>query len=636
MAFSRAATRPKVFVFGELDANFKPIELSRSAGGARQDVCTFRYDLASAGKRLMDSLVPVDHDQRVELIASLGSQVDPGVDRPLFWGEVSRQLLSLGEAEESVTITARVERYHFGAPLVGIVVLLPPTGPEKNFHRPFILNPEVRGKIEPNQSTAFNSTYGYNYFFDPESDRTTAAGGIWSGQTRQAWTLIDAIGHLCWRLNSAEEHVRNPVRSELEAVLGAGEGDDGYDTTLLKNHHLGDGLYLPDCLDQLLGPYDYAWYLEPTWIDDFVVPRIRVFKLSGGDQVDVKLQRPGNVLDLDATAVKAFELDVDLAPIHNQITVRQSRRRREATFELFRAWPEEDDDLTADELALDQPAAKSKPRVWREWVLNEAGDYDALRPEIAGYFDLTDPLGTNFSYPRRRRFLPNLSIGPDGNPIGPGGVVVEWEKSPGVWERIPPEGEASGDWGYEILIYECGIRFVGARPPEALIARGADAKIRVTATVEADRAVQSTAGRQPDSPLGDTAELHLDLSRHYHDKQVFSILVAEPADEADDSGAALSYALDVRDRRDVARIAGTITLEGADHDETYQIGQVVRKVAGREINLNGRSASSTLAPLYPTIVGIRTRFEPVQETILVLGHPPQRNPDPRQFGGDDA
>jgi hypothetical protein len=228
-----------------------------------------------------------------------------------------------------------------------------------------------------------------------------------------------------------------------------------------------------------------------------------------------------------------------------------------------------------------------------------------------------------------------------GSPVGPGGVLVEWEREPGVWAKIPPNPDGEGgqsDWGYDVLEYELGIVFTGDFPPEALHAQGAAARIRVTGTIEADTAYEGDAPQVATSPLADEHILFLDLSSDFHDttrRPDSTLAGVSTVDESDDKDAIDAYAAVVKDRRDVARIVGQIVLEGADHTE-YEIGHVVTKVAGREISLNLRSAASPLAPLYPEIVAIRLDYQPKQLTTLFLGAPPgglpkidKREPDPQ-------
>jgi len=628
MTLSRRARSPKVRVNSATpNPIFRPLSIQRSAGGGQVDTATFFYDLGAAGERLMDGKVPTAHDQSVSVIDQQADTLDFDTDRPLFGGKISAQRLRLGPKPEQAIVVARLERFHFGTPLLGMPFQPPGNTVTKLYHTPFTFNPEVRGIVEANMSEADDPTFGFRLFLDPDSRRTEGASDTWA-QSWSKWTLANAVYTLCWLLNGPEEYVSNPASvAELEAILGT-------DPELLKNHRIDYGLYLPEALDALLTPYEFGWYAKPTIFDEDgqVLPVLTFYKKNAGTQVDVKFQRPGDRLDLAEHNVSGFDLEVELSSTTNEVVARTSRRRREATIELYKTWAEVDDDIDIDELVEGGPEYEARPHVWRKWAANEDGSYTSLgRPEVPTPFnDLDLPIfdGVDAVYPRRRKLMPALTL-QDGAPKGPGGVVVEWEREPGDWVRLPPNPEeVEGDWAYNVLEYELGIVFIGKLPPEPLHAQGAAARIRVTGTIEADKAYETVAAKVATSPLNDTHVLFLDLASDFHDtlrRGDSALNEISTVDESDDKAALDAYAAVVKDRRDVARIVGQIVLEGADHPE-YEIGQVVTKVAGREISLNARSAASPLAPLYPEIVAIRLDYQPKQLTTLFLGAPPGRLP----------
>jgi hypothetical protein len=623
--------------------------IKRSAGGQRLDTAEFTY---ATEKIISDIKTPVDYRKKVDVIAAPAAKDDEETAPPadvVFRGEMGVASLTLDDRGQQIAkATARTEQWHFGAPLVGWRFKMV-DGDSQTVYRiiedDVRFNPEIDRRILNNRSNwsiDIDADTGAKWYtwVDPESVRTEGAQTILD-QSAEEWTLAQAVMSLCYLLNPDEEYIKNPDFQALAKVFDA--------APVLRDWTIPRGVYLPEALDKLLVPHGYLWFVrysigKNSDDEDEVQRRITVFKRGTGTEKTVLLPAEGEARENNKANVAAVSCEWNIAEAFNIVQAYGSHLEVEGTFELQRAWAATDDSLTADALAkstdptTDLPSQyEKKPDVWRKWVLNEAGDYTATRSGNTT-FDVNTIynrpasdenkvalLGTN-NISRRRKFYSPLTKRADD---GRRDVLVEY--------RVPADAYAdvgtpayTGYWKdvlsltnghYQVLERECGILFTGQKPPEELIALGADARIRITACLRSDQRISYTTPRAPTSPNAEDIKLVVDLSGRFHKRKRVSdspdfssrptytsrytddSLITQPtqADTADDTTALETYAIKLRDQEQSARVSPQVTLEGY-HPE-YEIGDIIKEVEGRGLSFNSNAATNE-TKRYPQITGI--------------------------------
>lgn len=603
------------------------ITLMRSAGGSRLDAAELAFSLIQSETRLKDIETPIEFKRKVQVRTAIEDEEEQAI--LLFHGEMAAQNIKINRSEgEQARLQARLEHWHLGEPLVGPKVLDTDGITVRTPHMPIQFNPLIDGKIEANMSSAVNASAASSHLWvSPESVRTAAARTA-NAQTASEWTLARAVHSLCWAANPSETFITNPTYEELIGDPNASPPSTGpfTDAPDVKNVELPRGRYLPELLDLLLQPFGYSWFVSPSLEDDGTAKNnLRFFKLGQGQEVEVYFQRPGEDLDLALSNVPNLEIGWNIADVANVIIGHGSQKEIELTVELYRGWAESDDALTADDLvrvdgdsdadALIYSQFKEKPNVWRKWVLNEGGDYcstrTSVRPIPADPFDLTSILGP-LSVPRRRKFGRCLALDIDRDRRAPyieyRDPAVAGDNDPGAWKPLDSDALQIQERP-EILDKECGIYFGGARPPAALIALGANARLRITATIKADDRLAYTTSRGLAGPNGNEIELFVDLSDRFHYRKhctvadYASIFAADSGgfDTVDHTSDLEEFCRALRDVEQACRLTCDFTLFGI-HPQ-YEIGQVVTRVNGRDIQLN-RNAADWATKLYPQITSI--------------------------------
>ena len=455
-----------------------------------------------------------------------------------------------------------------------------------------------------------------------------------------SWDLAFAVHALCWTLNEAETWVKNPRQSAIQLRQQFG-------LIPLKNHHLPRRLWLPELLEQFMEPFG----LGVKTILETAGPRIDFYTLGASSRTyTIEHQRRGEELDLEATNAEEFDLHYTLDKhLVNRIWAMTHPPQIEATFELIPAWKQAHDTLNPDtDLARSCDKFREKPeyqRVWRDWVLNEAGDYIGTRPGINKPFDfgsleteIDTPDGSTFSLAdffsvRRRRFLPTLALAPDGAPAGQvQGIDVEYsigddENGDPKWEPVSKLREQ----GYVgILNDECGITFLGEHVPEPLYTAATQAKVRVVATVEGDTALSYLNG-----------EVRLSVNPNFESRVLLDgrgraqIRIIDPSSpyaeqvadgdrnslEVNEVSDLVDLADGLLDRWNRADCTGPIVLPGLHHGG-FELSDVVQGIGGRNIDLTTHHAAAR----YPQIVGIEYLVQS-QQIVLHLDTPRAGIPD---------
>jgi hypothetical protein len=272
------------------------------------------------------------------------------------------------------------------------------------------------------------------------------------------------------------------------------------------------------------------------------------------------------------------------------------------------AWPKDQDDSDIEDLMDSSDKwlqSNSTSRDWRDWVLNEAGDYNGERDGIDKTYDLAAIIGP--CTPRRRHFEPTITTDTDGMPFGNcGGLTVEWwdkdggDDGTGAWRPlsdISPEART-----VKILSEECGIRFDGDVPPSELIDQGIDAdtgmpnaKVRVTASLRADRRVEAFATAF--SPLDPWTNFEtIDVGSRFKKRRIdkSSIYFKKVRDgqmtstKVDDLLAATAFARQLLANWNQASISGTLTLTGCGYRPTAALGRPISGISGRDVDFRRR------------------------------------------------
>lgn len=599
-----------------VDSTLEVIRVFESAGGGQLDHAELEVDLSKVATRYSGWTSPPYLGDEIEIERTPTSSV-------VHWGKIVEVDPYLGRSGERIRLISRLEPYHAGGRVDGMWHYDPIAGTEVLLDRDVVFNPVVDGTVQGNRhitELGWGSTAGL--FLDPDAVRTAASQTLY-GAAAGLWTLGRAIHYLLWSLNSSETYITNPSLAEILLAV-----DDA--TAEFSGVQLARGLFLSEALDQVLGPWGYRWRISRT-------AGSREFKFFrrgfSGTIVTVKHQAAGAALDLVDSSAAEVNVKFDVAPTVNQITACGDFAQYELTAELLRAWPESQDSLAdgdAAELARSHENFDDHPDAYRKWVLNEAGDYIGLRPEITGVFPTATRTAlssagilTDLYPPRRRGLLPTLTLGADGiTPIGQvRGVEVEYSNylygQPGEPEWLP-----LSDTACEILEHEAGIYLSGERLPEMMLSQGTSLKVRVTFTLETDYRLRAVASRQSSSPHPDVVPAVLTVGDRFHARIVTSLSKYEADVHADpptresleqnDSAAIQTWANKARETWDLLSVAGRVTLDGLDA-HSYQVGQRVSEITGRSVSFSAHTGTTA----YPQIVAIERDVEG-QQTVLHL------------------
>jgi len=592
---SRPGVQTSVLVNGVADPTLRPLSAHRSLGGKSLDTATFAVDLAAAGQRVQN-LALTQGGEEVEIVALID-----GVLTSLAWGSASIGSVDVGHSE-GLSFTIRMEPYHLGLILSGAYYNLPEFGPVVIQLDP-VFNPLIDGACLPNRSADY-FLGNASTFLDPESVRTMEAETL-QGGAAEYWTLPEAINYLCWSLNPDELYVLNPAAADL-ALLPE---------VALQNVGLLRGQFLGDYLDQLLSPFGWTWCvaLEAPGLRQLVL-----FQRGVGEAKSVLLQAPGSSWAGDNA--EQTSVDYNVGSTRNNVTVAGDWHYFESTFELFRAWVPDSDACLYTTLSQDSGPYTTPNslirRVWRDWVLNEAGDYTGTRPEIDAAFDFEAILG-HALVPRRQCFLPTLTLDPiDKTPIGQHfGVRIDFSIDDGAtWLSIARMTDPT----VQLLQRECGVRFDGLQVPSDLFEAGSDAKVRVTATLRDDWRLGLNLPNDATSPLAASNPIYVDTSERHHWREVLdsSIFVglfgaALEADVADDAEELALFAETLKSAWDAADVSGSIELEGLDNAQ-YYLGDVITEIEGRAVSFQAAASGR-----WPQVSAIDYDFQSQKRTLYL-------------------
>lgn len=620
----------RVYVDGKYEPSLNVRELRRSVNGSKVDAA--ELEVTVGAKPLRGNLVGFGFTgEKLPIV-----EITTARRRVLFAGALTQKLPTLDVNTERVEYLVRAENFLFGNP-VGFLpdyLALPPKnasapGAELALYRPLIFNPEIDGQTRFNATRpSLTSKPDVKLFLEYDSTRTVKAGQTFGVSERLEWTLLDIVQYLCQVLNPQEKFAKNPTAIDLQLAFGSLAASPAES---VRDFRVKGGDYLPDVLDDLLNPRGYAWFVKHERLGR---RRLAFFRRGEGTgpALDVDLGEPGQALDTAKHNCCGISLKYDPAACANRVVVLGSKIRVEVTVELVRAWATEKDSSDRETLSRsDETADFDAVRdVWRKWALNESGDYTGLRTSITGYFNLPEYIGAGGDdvwVPRRREFLPTLTLGTDLKPIGQvGGCVVEfWNtaKEGGAgWDVIPDNMVC------HLVEDECAVYFGGDLPPAEIYDAGADAKVRITATLETDLPLgHDVIQVSKISPTETPIPLVLRMDDHFHLRYItsqsqFKNQVEDgtfKSEQVDDTERLTAYAKRVLDAEDYGQVAGSLKFEGVDRWEV-ELGQPVPGAKGRDLDFNGRTGGVLLnGPKYPTVVGIAYDVD-AQKTYVTLEH----------------
>ncbi|QDT95563.1 hypothetical protein [Gimesia aquarii] len=601
--------------------------IKRSRGSERVDAIVCTYDLSKAG-RLIDTTTPTGHNRILE-VRTYDHEGELTILKA--WGVVTQQSQTINDSNEFVTLIARQEDWLFGEPIYHYQQW----NTADPIHDDLIFNPIIDDITEENRAGPLNNEHQGDTpifkFIDPESVRTADAENFQQA-IAEPWTLAEAVYYLFQHIGT-NQYYEFPTIAYLRSTLD--------ESRTLSDVRIPMGTPLPQALDLLIEPFGYFWYIRSEInLFDEAKHFIEFAKKGSGSTVSVYMQRPGEKINNLLTNQSDHRANFNIGDLANRIVAVTSPIELEATFELYKGWSEDDDNLDLHKLEKGGDGSQylTKRDVGRKWVLNEARDYDSLRADIdeKGAEELAIQLGleeVDFDNFKRRKFQECFSRNPDGEANA---VLVEWfnedladdENPNGKWEKV--------EWPFSVLEKECGIYFEGSKPPEALwLLINEDptkARVRVTAVVEGDERRVVKVDRTNTSPNAADLTLFMDLSAQFH-WRVISLLGTIPDtnqiqvstfkdkpnhlnNDVDDEPLLQAFAEGVVDVEDVTLLSLSLSLDGVDHPE-YELGKLIDRVNGRNLSLNAKNPDQSGKRL-PQIVGINEYYNGEQRTELLL------------------
>lgn len=588
-------------VLADLTADLKLVSITCQDGSKLQQA-EFRDDLGSS-RNVENFAVSAAMNRQVEVWI-----LDENGDRttPLFWGEIHRQRIKFTETgEESRYYFARIHWAHCGGLILGQQAATGSVTPYELVDYDIEFNPEVDGIVIPNGAIPSDTNLEPFYWIDPEAQRTTGAKLLHDVASPVRWFLEDVVHAIIKYGNSNETHVTNLDRPDITTQLNS--------LQQINNLVLKRGQPVARMLDDALRKYGRSWSIELE-LDEIsepypiLIPKFRFYVQGKGAEREVKWQAVGSALDHTQHDINEMDISFDYGELSNKVILQGALRERQITIELYRSWPVADD-VNYDDEDPGEP-------IGRKWVAGEAGDLldgpdhdnlSGIRPEIPDTPPtLTDEVDAYWDT-RRRVAEDMLTLrGDERHP-----AELEYSLDDGAtWNPVDQ------DWGWRLLSNELGVYFTGRPIPfEAL---DADCRLRLTCTVRGDRRIESIE-TDATSPNSLELPLYIDVSDRFFDQARVTTgstatTFGTPAQTQDDQSDIDALATESLERDKGVDISGTIALRGLRPE--FQVGDVITKIAGREISLNRLPGTPGR---YPQIMQVTFKNEPHQETILQLG-----------------
>jgi hypothetical protein len=525
-------------------------------------------------------------------------------------GDYVRESAQVDKSGESLKALSQLRGYHFGDPLTYYDCFNPFGSVTPQIEDDIVFNPSVDNQTQFNRSSKTRTGTGLSGFVwsHPEIPNTTVTE-TWQEQTRNEWTLKQAVQSICELLNPNETHIKRPGSTDLTKLD---------DAPPLRAVRIALGTRLPQALDTLLIPLGYNWYVDYTETQ----PWIEFFKIGDGEKKELHMQAVGETLDLNESNLNQWSVENSIGDSFNEVLAYGEFEEAECTFKLYPAWAATHDAVSATDLAKDGAGYAGKETVWRLWIANEAGDLDPATSRLGQTPTVPDLRSIFVKAIPHRRVLGEPLTYLSGTPGASGQerqrqpIVVEWSDDGGAtWNPLLE------DWTIKLCPDQIGVLFDSKAIPQELYTAGSSARVRVTGTVFGDSRISYRAEKEEWAANGRTVVQVVTRPDKFQKRfrvssGDFASVLSGTADTRDDSTAIQDFAEKLRDQNHYAEVDCEFRLPGW-HLE-YKIGDLITKINGREINLD--SAPDT-APSnrYPQIV--ERRFEMGEggpSTVLIV------------------
>jgi len=569
------------------------VRVVQSASGSRLDFVQLQNQLTAS---LENRTQPANFTRMVAVHLP-----DTGATR-IHLGDLVEETVGVDMESESLTTQSQLRPYHFGGVVEGYRVYDPISDTTVVIEDDITFNPVIDNVTRGNRSTEFErepSGHSYYMWTHPEVIDNTA-GEVFYGHEREEWTLQQAVESVCGELNgrgSADQFIDNPISIVGYNVLASAPP--------IRNVTIPVGARLPQALDSLTIPFGFNWYVDYTQLVAGDNPVITFFEIGVGDEKELKMQAAGSTLDLELSNINQFEISNAIGDSFNEVLALGEFHEAEVTIPLYAGWSEAGDAIDRSDLAKDGDQYIGNEAAWRLFIANEAADIDPTKSRLGSVPDVPD-FSQVFSkaVPHRRvlgepltyldgkdtagRVATPTDIKPQRRPI-----FLEWSDDGGTtWK---PEEET---WTVKLCPDQIGVLFDNKEVPQELYDAGDQLRMRITGTIFGDVRLQGLATKETHSANGRTIRQVLDVPDKFHKRwrEIFGTftsqlyLTSNDADERDDTDAILEYAENIRDKNHHAEIDCEFRLPGW-HTE-YKIGDLITKIAGREISLDAAASTS--------------------------------------------
>ena len=575
----------------------------QSASGSRMDYAELTWGLTD---NLINRSQPANFARMVDVRLPTA-----GTETKIHRGDYVRESFRVDQQSETLTAQSQWRPYHFGDAVAFYWVLVPGTSNLTQIFDDVVFNPIVDGKIKGNRSSVLRSIAGgsaVSYLWCHPECADTAVGQTSVGQTRSLWTLLEAVKAICELLN-AEVFCDDPDWTAAATTLAGAPS--------LQNVTIPIGTRLHEALDMLLIPLGYNWYLDYTTATK---PQIKLFKIGSGTTRELYLQAPGSTLDLEYSNANQFGVDSAIGDAFNQVKIVGDFERAEVTLPLYAAWNSAGDALNASDLRKDGNEYEDHQTTWRLFIANEAGDISTTTSRF-GQTPSMPSLSSVFTkyVPHRRTLDEPLTIAGDATQPQRLTQFLEYSTDSGTTWKPAEEW-----WSFKLCPDQIGVYFDGMDIPQELKNAGNSWRLRITGVVAGDSRITTTATKTSNAVNGRVFEQVLAMPEKFVKRwrqtsgTYASALntVGSTADEQDDQTALDAYAVAMRNQNHFAEVDCEFRLPG--WHTYYQIGDVITKIAGREISLNAAPVGSSVQR-YVQIV--ERRFEMTAEgpsTVLIV------------------
>jgi len=649
--------------------------------GDSPSVCSFRftsdgYNQSGYPIRIEDvmplsatgqSVVKNDDELVVVTFDPLGNR------RFLFHGFAKIPQADLSASQERLTFQAiGVEEREWDTPLGGGYVLdaddPDSTGVgEKSSGLPARFNPDGMPNATKSGADQSNNGFKYSVFIDPLSSNLNLG---------RKWTLSMAARYILGRGNRDEQFVKLPPWEDVENLLVAWAPVDGQtidptdpatfnEAPILLRDQVVTGKTWPEALDGLIRPHGFGMRFElETDSDGDPVTRLVLWRRDAGDQKrykDLFLPKPGNDLDVGKANLGAAQIARDGSQIANEITVETGLTHYEGSFVLAPGFKiEAGDAANKKSFRRTSPTYPQNSDKYRTYVFDDVGSghwvlADGTWTSGTGT-DLTKVLGGLVQdaklWVKRRRPGRMTLLSKDSNGQAHRAVLaISFDyagASPGVWDGTGTWRPVKAEWS--LLKDQLGIHLdcedpnavhvgsVGAETGRKAtkVVRGVEFltsnpqtkfALRLTTVIEGDQRTDASAPRRPASPTRFVISQSVDAQDKYKLENVsmwseFSTTPGwqpDPADllVRDDTASAQADAESRRSAQEIPHLAGSVTIPRLTL--AYKIGDRLKKVRGREINLQtNASAGGREAPAYAEVVGRNFALGSEHATTLLV------------------